>query len=122
MTQPWYPPVPVLTQALGCRCPRCGRGKLFQGLLTLRPGCTACGLDFAKVDTGDGPAVFVIFIVGPVVVGLALWFELRFAPPLWLHALLWFPLILGGSLLLIRPLKAFLIAQHYRHNVMEGPG
>lgn len=122
LNEPHYPPQSSLAVALGCKCPRCGEGKLFRGLLAVRSACDTCGLDFSKVDSGDGPAVFVIFLVGPVVVGLALWLELAFEPPLWLHVVLWFPLTLALSLALIRPLKAFLIAQQYRHKIVQGFG
>ena len=84
-------PAPGLT----CRCPRCGKGKLFQGFLTLRPRCEACGLDYAFADSGDGPAVFIILLAGFIVVGCALIVEFMYQPPFWLHALLWLPLILA---------------------------
>lgn len=111
----YYPPVPVLRAALKCRCPRCGEGRLFRGFLDVQDSCAACGLDYSRVDSGDGPAVFVIFLVGFVVVGLALWLELAHSPPIWLHLVLWIPLILVLSLGLLRPLKAGLIALQYRH-------
>lgn len=110
-----YPPVSPYAAGLACRCPRCGRGKLFAGLLAVAPRCAECGLDLARHDSGDGPAVFVIFILGFVFVGLALFVEARFAPPLWVHVLLWVPGILVGSLLLLRPFKATLIALQYRY-------
>lgn len=110
-----YPPLSPFSAGLRCRCPRCGEGKLFSGLLTVRPSCAACGLDFSKIDAGDGPAVFVILILGFIVVGLALWLELKYEPPFWLHMVLWTPLILGGSIGMLRPFKATLIALQYRH-------
>jgi uncharacterized protein (DUF983 family) len=113
--------VPLSRAALGCRCPRCGEGPLFAGLLTVRPACPNCGLDFSAEDAGDGPAVFVIFFLGLVVVGLAAFVELEFAPPIWLHLLLWTPLILGGAILLLRPFKAGLIALQYRHDLLHSP-
>jgi len=100
-----------------CRCPRCGEGRLFAGLLTVAPLCKACGLDLAAQDSGDGPAVFVILVLGAIVVGLALAVELIVAPPLWLHMVLWPPLILAGAVALLRPFKATLIAFQYRHGV-----
>ena len=100
-----------------CRCPRCGQGPLFAGLLTVAPVCKVCGLDLAVQDSGDGPAVFVILVLGAIVVGLALAVELIFAPPLWLHMVLWPPLIVVGALTLLRPFKATLIAFQYRHRV-----
>jgi len=116
-----FAPVPIFQAALGCRCPRCGEGRLFVGLLTVRPVCSGCGLDFSAEDAGDGPAVFVIFLLGLVVVGLAALVELKFAPPIWVHMLLWTPLILGGGILLLRPLKAGLIALQYRHGLLHSP-
>jgi uncharacterized protein (DUF983 family) len=116
-----FAPVPLARAALGCRCPRCGEGRLFTGLLTVRPACPACGLDLSAEDAGDGPAVFVIFFLGMIVVGLAAWVELRFAPPIWVHLLLWAPVILIGAILMLRPLKAGLIALQYRHNLLQVP-
>src|SRR5215469_4329776 len=78
------PPSPVVAGLLG-RCPRCGKGRLFQGFLALRPRCEACGLDFSFVDSADGPAVFVIFISGFIVAGSALVVEILYAPPYWVH-------------------------------------
>ena len=57
-------------RGLACKCPRCGKGKLYAGFLTLRPACENCGLDYAFIDSGDGPAVFIIMIAGAIVVGL----------------------------------------------------
>jgi uncharacterized protein (DUF983 family) len=87
---------------------------LFEGLLTVAPCCTHCGLDFSASDSGDGPAVFVIFIIGPIVTGLAFWFEIAFEPPMWVHLIIWTPVVLGGSVWLLRPLKAFLVALQFR--------
>ncbi|HLY45163.1 MAG TPA: DUF983 domain-containing protein [Stellaceae bacterium] len=107
--------------ALACRCPRCGEGRLFTGLLTVRPACPACGLDFSAEAAGDGPAVFVILFLGLIVVGLAAWVELNFSPPIWVHLALWTPLIIGGAILMLRPLKAALIALQYRHYLLRSP-
>jgi uncharacterized protein (DUF983 family) len=92
---------------------------LFNGLLTVAARCERCELDFSASDSGDGPAVFVIFIIGPIVVGLALWLEASVAPPMWLHLVLWIPTILGGSIALLRPFKATLVALQYRHKAGE---
>ena len=115
------PAVSMLRAALGCRCPRCGQGKLFSGLLNVRRECEVCGLDLSAQDAGDGPAVFVIFFLGLIVVGLAALVEIRFSPPIWVHLVLWTPLILGGAVAMLRPLKAGLIALQYRHHLLVAP-
>lgn len=105
---------PFWSVALRGRCPRCGVGKLYQGVLTVRPACPVCNLDLRAVDTGDGPAVLVIFILGTVVVGGAFWLEFTFSPPLWVHVVVWPLVAFPLAIVLIRIMKAGLIAQQYR--------
>jgi uncharacterized protein (DUF983 family) len=100
---------------LRCRCPRCGEGPLFDGLLTVRESCTVCSLDLRAHDAGDGPAVFVILILGALVVTLALIVEVKLEPPLWVHALIWPVVILAGAIGMLRPLKATLVALQFHH-------
>jgi uncharacterized protein (DUF983 family) len=113
------PPSPFITGLLG-RCPRCGEGKLFSGFLALRRRCEHCGLDFSFADSADGPAFFVMFISGFIVAGSALIVEVLYAPPYWVHALLWGPLILLTTLGPLRPVKGLLIALQYHHKAAEG--
>ena len=87
---------------LSCACPRCGQGKLFQGFLTLRPRCEHCGLDYGFADAGDGPAVFIMFLAGAIVVGCALITEILYKPPYW-----------------VRPMKGLMIALQYHHKAAE---
>ena len=116
---PSWPPIPPIQAGLRCRCPRCGRGALFRGLLTVRERCEICGLDLAPHDAGDGPAVFVILILGALVVFLALMVEINYEPPFWVHAMIWPPLILGGAIGMLRPMKATMIALQYRNKASE---
>ena len=111
---------PTIRTGLACRCPRCGKGKLFQGFLDLRPRCDACGLDYAFADAGDGPAVFVILLGGFLVVFAALITEVMYRPPFWLHAVLWLPLILLVTLVPLRAIKGLLIDLQYHHRAQEG--
>jgi uncharacterized protein (DUF983 family) len=60
--------------------------------------------------------VFVILFLGLIVVALAALVEINYSPPLWVHLVLWTPLILGGAIAMLRPLKAGLIALQYRHH------
>jgi uncharacterized protein (DUF983 family) len=103
-----------------CRCPRCGKGRLFSGFLRVADRCSVCGLDYSFVDAGDGPAVFIMLIVGFIVTGAALIVEALYAPPYWMHAALWVPLAVGLPLLILRPFKATLIALQYANKAAEG--
>jgi uncharacterized protein (DUF983 family) len=115
----YSPPSPFIA-GLTCRCPRCGKGKMFQGFLTLKPRCEVCDLDYAFADAGDGPAIFIILFAGLVVVGAALIVEFLYQPPYWVHALLWGPLILIVTLLPLRAMKGLLIALQFHHKAAEG--
>lgn len=110
----------AIVNGLRGRCPRCGEGGLFTGFLGLRPSCARCGLDYGFADAGDGPAVFVILIGGFIVVFAAMIVEVLYAPPYWLHAALWLPLILLVTLGPMRPLKGLLIALQFHHKAAEG--
>lgn len=115
-----FPPIDPARVALSACCPRCGRASLFRGLSTLRPACTACGFDYAKVDPGDGASIFVILIVNFLVVGMALYTEVTYSPGLWVHFLVFGPLAIGLSLWLLRTIKALLISLQYQNNAHQG--
>lgn len=102
------------------KCPRCGKGDLFAGLLKLRPACQDCGLNYHFADSGDGPAAFVILITGFIVVGLALWMEVTTNAPLWLHLVLWVPLTIILALAALRLIKGLLITYQYANKAAEG--
>ena len=109
---------PLLAGVAG-RCPNCGEGHLFEGFLKVAPSCEACGYDFAKADSGDGPAVFVILIAGFVVAFAALFTEVAFHPPVWVHLILWLPATLILSLGLMRPLKGAMLAAQFMNKASE---
>jgi uncharacterized protein (DUF983 family) len=109
-----------IVRGLRGHCPRCGEGRLFTGFLGLRRGCDRCGLDYDFADAGDGPAVFVILIGGFIVVFSAMAVEVAYAPPYWVHAALWIPLILMVTLAPLRSLKGLLIALQFHHKAAEG--
>ena len=105
---------------LSCKCPRCGQGRLFAGYLKLAPRCENCGLDYAFADSGDGPSIFVIFAVGPIVVILAFITDALFHPAPWMHLVLWIPTIIVLTLLFLRPFKATMIALQYQRSATQG--
>ncbi|MEA3000425.1 MAG: hypothetical protein QOK17_2258 [Sphingomonadales bacterium] len=110
---------PILVGLKGL-CPRCGAGTLFQGLAGFAPKCRACGLDYSDFNVGDGPAPFLIFIVGGLITGLAVALELSASPPFWVHVILWVPLAALLVVGLLRVAKGLLLALEYRHRAREG--
>jgi uncharacterized protein (DUF983 family) len=114
-----YPALPPISTGLAGRCPRCGQGRLFEGFLKVAPRCSVCGLDLKFADAGDGPAVFVTLLAGFVVLGIALWTELTYQPPIWVHLMIFLPLTLIVCLGLLRPLKGLMVALQYKNRAEQ---
>ena len=108
-----------LLAGLAGRCPNCGEGALFRGFLTVADRCDACGFDLGRADSGDGPAVFVILIGGFIVAFAALFTEIAYRPPIWVHMVVFLPLtvvVCGGRL---RPMKGILLAAQFANRAAE---
>ena len=114
------PSVSPIAVGIRGRCPRCGEGPLFNGFLSVAERCEVCDLDYGFADSGDGPAIFIMLIVGFIVVAAALVVEVVYQPANWIHALLWGPLALILCLGLLRPFKGVLLALQYHHDAAEG--
>jgi uncharacterized protein (DUF983 family) len=112
-------PNPVLS-GIRARCPRCGEGPLLVNGLSVRESCQKCGLSYAFADSGDGPAVFVIMILGALTLGGALFLEFRYNPPPWVHFVVWGVFIPVVAFGLLRVLKGVLINVQYAHEAEEG--
>lgn len=106
---------------LSQKCPRCGIGPLYQSFLKVRSRCESCDLDLSREDSGDGPAAFLIFGIGGLVLFLALVVELTAQPPYWVHFSLWLPLVLGLFYLTAPRAKAVFIALQF-HNGSSDSG
>lgn len=115
-----WPPVSPMQAGLKGACPRCGQGRLYKGMLTPAERCANCGLDYTFIDSGDGPAVFVILILGFLVLGLALAFDAALSPPIWVHVIIWIPVIVAASIWSLRFAKAYMIALQFQHSAREG--
>lgn len=112
--------VDLLKQVVFGRCPNCGTGSLFDGFLTAVPKCRACGTEFPSDASADGPAFFIMLVSGFIVVGGILFTELAYAPPWWVHMLLWGPVAVILCVAPLRPLKALFIILQYRYDAQEG--
>lgn len=91
-------------------------------MISLAPCCTACRLDYGQFNVGDGAAAFLIFIVGGAVMVAALVTDARYAPPWWVHVLLWTPLTIALTLVLQRAAKALLVALEFRGDAGSDAG
>ena len=108
-----------LTAAIAGKCPKCGARTLFAGWVRFADRCRACGLDFSSFNVGDGPAAFLILIVGAIVVAAALVLDAAAEPPWWVH-LVWLPVATALTVGGLRIAKAWLLFQEYKHRAREG--
>jgi uncharacterized protein (DUF983 family) len=100
-------------------CPRCGSATLFDGLLRFADKCRVCGLNLSAFNVGDGPAALLTLVIGALITGLAIWVEVAFQPPLWLHAIIWVPITVVAVLAGLRLAKAWLLCAEYRSKARE---
>lgn len=103
------PIFPAILHGLVCRCPSCGNGRLFSGFLSVRDSCTACGTELHHHRADDAPPYFTMALVGHLVIGAVLWVEIAYSPPVWVHMVIWLPLTLILSLVLLRPIKGIIV-------------
>ena len=120
MDENYYPDYSPFKTGMRGKCPRCGRGRLFDGYLTVAKQCNSCGLSYSFADAGDGAVWFVMLFACIVGVGSIFALEGIYSPPYWVHAIVGLLLIVVVPLLLLRPVKGLLIAQQWKTNAHEG--
>lgn len=108
-----------LVAGLRCRCPNCGEGPLFRGFLKVRERCVSCGADLTQADSGDGPVVFILLIVGGIGCFGLLFTEVALRLPVWIELAIWLPVMAVMTLGAIRPFKAVLIALQFHNRASE---
>lgn len=99
--------------ALFGSCPKCADPTLFEGVAVIAPKCTSCGLDFVRLSEGDGKGVILTFLIWAALVGVAMVVESAFAPPLWVHVILWVPLTFASVFYGLRAAKTAMIYKAY---------
>lgn len=104
---------------LRCKCPACGKGKIFKSFLKVNHACPNCGEELHHHRADDLPAYYVVMIVGHIVVLSATAVEVAYSPSYWVHAALWLPLTVGMALGLLQPIKGAAIAVQW-HIGMHG--
>jgi uncharacterized protein (DUF983 family) len=102
------------------KCPRCARGRLFDGYLSVAKSCANCGLSYDFADAGDGATWFVMLFACVVGVGTIFGLEAAYSPPIYVHVIAALLLIIIVPILLLRPMKGLLLAQQWKMNAREG--
>jgi uncharacterized protein (DUF983 family) len=111
--------VSAFNAGIRCRCPNCGEGHVFRGMLSFKERCEACGADLTIADAGDGPAFFVGFAALIFIVPAAMLFEFGVRPPGWVHILIWPPITIAFAIFFLRPVKSLMFALQWKHRAGE---
>lgn len=120
MTENYYPPLSPASTGIRGKCPRCGRGNLFDGYLTVAKSCRSCGLSFSFADAGDGAAWFVMLFACIVGVGSILGVEVAYSPAWWVHVLIAIPALIIVPILMLRPMKGVMLCQQWKTGAEPG--
>lgn len=91
------------------RCPACGTGALFRAYLKVGDACPACGEELFHHRADDAPPYVTILVIGHLILGSVVGIDLAYAWPLWLHAIVWFPLTVGLCLGFLPTAKGALV-------------
>ena len=108
-----------LLRGLRGRCPACGEGRLFRAFTKVVDRCPQCGEALYHHRADDFPAYLTIFLVGHLVVPIAMYVEIAYQPSYWLHTILWAPLVILLSIGLLQPIKGMIVALQW-HMGMHG--
>ena len=112
-------------QAMGrgilCKCPHCGKGKLFRTYLKVADSCEACGEPLNLHRADDFPPYIAIMIVGHVIVLGMMHLEMvyRIDPMVYLYTAL--PLAIIMPLLILPSIKGSIVGLQWA-NRMYGFG
>jgi uncharacterized protein (DUF983 family) len=109
----------AMTRGFRCRCPKCGKGRLYRAYLKVVDRCAVCGEELFHHRADDAPPYFVMLITGHIVVPLALLVETMYSPPYWVHAVLWTPLAVALVFGLLQPVKGAIVGWQWA-NRMHG--
>lgn len=99
----------AMARGFACACPACGKGRAFNGYLTVVDRCEACGEDLSHQRADDAPPYFTILAVGHIIVPLILVVETTWHLSNMAHLAIWLPLTLFLSLGLLRPIKGAVV-------------
>ena len=103
----------AISNGVKCRCPKCGKGRLFGKWLKVAPSCNHCGEELSHERAQDFPPYITISIVGHVVVTLLLVVEANFILSMATHLMIWIPLATILTLALMQPVKGGVVGMQW---------
>ncbi len=109
----------AMLNGLMCRCPRCGKGKLFRAFLKVKDECSECGQEFFHHRADDLPPYVAITIVGHIIVIGMLHIEMSYSVSPVTYVFTALPLAVILPLLILQPVKGAIVGLQWA-NRMHG--
>jgi uncharacterized protein (DUF983 family) len=92
-----------------CKCPACGKGRIFYKYLKVVDQCPSCGEDLHYQRADDAPPYLTIMAVGHLIVPALFIVERLWKPAIWVHMAIWLPLTLFLTLALLPMIKGAVV-------------
>lgn len=105
----------AILNGLACRCPSCGKGKIFGGYLKVSDTCSVCGTKLSSARADDFPPYIAIFIVGHVLVGWMLHAEMSGPVDPMFYVWTMIPLAIVLPLAMLPSIKGAVIGLQWAH-------
>ncbi len=116
---------PTMATAIGRgllgRCPSCGKSHLFNGYLRVVTNCAHCDAPLGLARADDAPPYFTIFLVGHIVIPLMMYVDRVQEPSTLTMSLIFLPMTLILSLVLLRPIKGGTVGLMVNLNMLKNP-
>lgn len=96
-----------------CKCPSCGKGSIYNGLLSIRAVCEVCAEDLSHQKADDFPAYLNVLIVGHIVVGFAMAMMRYKFFDIWTITFLTAFVCIVTSIVMMRPLKGLVVGSQW---------
>lgn len=103
----------IVRAALLGLCPRCASKTLFEAPGRIAAQCSQCDLKLSDFERGGRLAGLITMVFAVALIGLTLWIDSQFRPPIWLMFALLAPLTVGGTLFVLRFYKTTLLYAAY---------
>ncbi|MFK7903390.1 MAG: DUF983 domain-containing protein [Nitratireductor sp.] len=103
----------AMTRGFFCKCPSCGKTSIFEKSLKVKLNCEVCNEDFSHHRADDLPAYLNVFVVGHIVVAVAMILMRYELVGMWTTTVLTAVAALVASLVLMRPLKGMVVGNQW---------
>jgi len=102
-----------------CRCPHCGKGRMFRAYLKVANECNVCGEELNHHRADDLPPYVAITIVGHIIVFLMLHMDMTYHVQPMTYVVTMIPLAIILPLLILQPIKGAIVGLQWANRMYD---